>query len=106
MPGPIPSPAAELARAAELVAAARLGVAFTGAGVSAESGIRTYRGQGGLWKEFDPYKVASIDYFRRDPSFYWNVARHSWRMLMQAEPNPGHLALAALEESGHLSGVV
>lgn len=106
MSGPIPSPASEVARAAELVAAARLGVAFTGAGVSAESGIRTYRGHDGLWKEFDPYKVASIDHFRRDPSFYWSVARQSWGTLRQAEPNPGHLALAALEEEGHLSGVV
>jgi NAD-dependent protein deacetylase/lipoamidase len=88
------------------VAAARRGVAFTGAGVSAESGIRTYRGQDGLWKEYDPYKVASIDYFRRDPSFYWQVASRGWRMFRQAEPNQGHLALAALEEAGHLAAVV
>src|SRR5262245_47723130 len=106
MPGPIPPPATELERAAELVAAARQGVAFTGAGVSAESGIRTYRGQDGLWKEYDPYKVASIDYFRRDPSVYWVVARRGWRMLWQARPNPGHVALAALETDGHLAGVV
>ncbi len=81
-------------------------MAFTGAGVSAESGIRTYRGQDGLWKEYDPYKVASIDYFRRDPSFYWQVASRGWRMFRQAEPNQGHLALAALEEAGHLAAVV
>ena len=106
MPGRIPSSATELERAAELVAAARQGVAFTGAGVSAESGIRTYRGQDGLWKQYDPYKVASIDYFRRDPSAYWEVARRGWRMLGQARPNPGHVALATLETDGHLAGVV
>ena len=106
MPGPIPSPAEELEAAAELVAVARRGVAFTGAGVSAESGIRTYRGQDGLWKEFDPYKVASIDYFRRDPSLYWEVASRGWKMRAQARPNPGHVALAGLESDGHLAGVV
>lgn len=106
MPGPIPSPAAALEAAAELVAVARRGVAFTGAGVSAESGIRTYRGQDGLWKEFDPYKVASIDYFRRDPSVYWEVARRGWRMHGQAQPNPGHVALATLEADGHLAAVI
>jgi len=106
VPGTIPSSAADLERAAALVAVARRGVAFTGAGVSAESGIRTYRGQDGLWKEFDPYKVASIDYFRRDPSLYWEVASRGWRMRAQARPNPGHVALAALETDGHLAGVV
>lgn len=106
MGGRIPSSADELEQAAELIAAARQGVAFTGAGVSAESGIRTYRGQDGLWKEFDPYKVASIDYFRRDPSVYWEVARRGWRMHGQAQPNPGHVALATLETDGHLAGVV
>ena len=106
MSAPIPSPSATLARAAELLAAARRGVAFTGAGVSAESGIRTFRGQDGLWKEHDPYRVASIDYFRRDPAFYWRVSGERWQTYSRARPNPGHLALAALEEAGHLAGVV
>jgi len=106
VPAPIPTPAAALARAAGLVLAARRGVAFTGAGVSAESGIRTFRGQDGLWKQYDPYRVASIDHFRRDPSEYWRVAREGWRRYQQAEPNAGHLALAALEQDGHLAGVV
>jgi NAD-dependent deacetylase len=103
---PIPSPAAELDRAAEYVLGARRGVAFTGAGVSAESGIRTFRGQDGLWRQHDPYKVASIEYFRQDPSVYWNVASTGWQMYRQARPNPGHLALAAMEELGHLAGIV
>jgi NAD-dependent deacetylase len=102
----IPTSPAELARAAELVAAARRGVAFTGAGVSAESGIRTFRGEGGLWRQYDPYKVASIEGFRRDPAVYWGVASQGWTMYRQARPNAGHFALAALEEAGHLAGVV
>jgi NAD-dependent deacetylase len=102
----IPSLGTDLTRAAELVAAARRGVAFTGAGVSAESGIRTFRGQNGLWRQYDPYKVASIEGFRRDPSTYWRVASEGWRMFREAEPNPGHRALAAMEGDGHLAGVV
>ena len=105
MSASIPS-AADLERAARLVAAARRGVAFTGAGISAESGIRTFRGQDGLWKEHDPYRVASIDYFRRDPAYYWRVSGERWQTYQRAQPNAGHVALAALEEGGHLAGVV
>lgn len=81
-------------------------MAFTGAGVSAESGIRTFRGQDGIWKQYDPYKVASIDYFLRDPSTYWQVAAERWHTYREAQPNPGHAALAAMEEEGHLVAVV
>ena len=95
-----------LERAAELVAAARRGVAVTGAGVSAESGIRTFRGENGLWKQYDPVKVSSIGYFLQDPAFYWEVSRERWRTYQQARPNPGHYALAELEAAGHLAAVV
>lgn len=104
MAAEIPSP--ELEHAAGLVAAARRGVAFTGAGVSAESGIRTFRGQGGLWRQYDPYRTASIEYFMRDPSQYWRVAAERWDTYRRARPNAGHYALAALEEAGHLAAVV
>lgn len=92
--------------AGRLVAAARRGVAFTGAGVSAESGHRTYRGEDGLWKEYDPVKVASIDHFIQDPGAYWEVAKVRWQSYITARPNPGHTALAAMEEAGHLAAVV
>jgi NAD-dependent protein deacetylase/lipoamidase len=93
-------------RAAELLSAARRGLALTGAGVSAESGIPTFRGEGGLWKLYDPIKVASIDYFMADPSAYWSVAKDRGRVALAARPNPGHLALADLEAAGHLNAVV
>ncbi|HEX6488622.1 MAG TPA: Sir2 family NAD-dependent protein deacetylase [Candidatus Dormibacteraeota bacterium] len=93
-------------RAAELIAAARRGVAFTGAGISAESGIPTFRGEGGLWKRYDPFKVASIQHFMTDPASYWSVARERGRESLAAQPNAGHLALAALEGAGHLTAVV
>ncbi len=76
-------------------------VAFTGAGISAESGIPTYRGADGVWKKYDPAKFASIDYFYKDPSYYWNFFREvRYPGLKEASPNPGHYALAKLEEKG------
>ncbi len=92
-------------RAAGLISSARRGLVLTGAGVSAESGIPTFRGEGGLWTRFDPIKVSSIDYFMRDPSAYWRVSKDRGRVALAARPNPGHYALAALEEAGHLAAV-
>jgi NAD-dependent deacetylase len=96
----------DLERAARLVRRARRGVAFTGAGVSAESGIPTFRGPDGLWKQYDPIKTASLRHFMRDPTVYWTVSRQRWPTYQQAGPNPGHRALAGLEAAGHLAGVV
>jgi NAD-dependent deacetylase len=95
-----------LERASDLLRAAKRGVAFTGAGISQESGIPTFRGADGLWKKYDPMKVASIDYFMQDPAAYWRVARERGAVALAARPNPGHYALAALEESGHFAAVV
>jgi len=92
--------------AAEILRVARRGLALTGAGVSAESGIPTFRGEGGLWKQYDPIKVASIEYFMADPSAYWKVSKDRGRVALAARPNPGHHALAALEATGHLAAVV
>jgi NAD-dependent deacetylase len=97
---------AGLERAAELIAGARRGVAFTGAGASAESGIRTFRGEDGLWKQYDPVRTATIEHFLRDPTAYWTVSKERWSTYQQARPNPGHHALVALEASGHLAAVV
>lgn len=93
-------------RSAALLAAATSGVAFTGAGVSAESGIPTFRGEGGLWRQYDPYRVASLDSFLEDPTRYWEVSRLRWPAFAAARPNPGHTALAVMEREGHLTGVV
>ena len=93
-------------RAAELLSAARSGLAMTGAGVSAESGIPTFRGEGGLWTQYDPVKVASIDYFLEDPSAYWTVSKDRGPVVLSAQPNPGHHALAALESAGRLAAIV
>ncbi len=92
--------------AAELLSAARRGLALTGAGASAESGIPTFRGEGGLWTKYDPIKLASIEYFMADPSAYWKVSKDRGSVALAARPNAGHDALAALEAAGHLVAVV
>jgi NAD-dependent deacetylase len=93
------------AYAAELIRNARRCVALTGAGISAESGIPTFRGEGGLWRQYDPVKVASIEYFMADPSEYWKVSKSRGSVALAARPNSGHRALAALEASGLLLAV-
>ncbi|TMG29735.1 MAG: NAD-dependent deacylase [Chloroflexi bacterium] len=93
-------------RAAALLAAAHHAVALTGAGVSAESGIPTFRGEGGLWTKYDPVKVSSIDSFLADPASYWRVSKERGTVALSARPNAGHDALAAMEAAGHLVAVV
>jgi len=66
-------------------------VAFTGAGISAECGIPTYRGTDGLWKKYDPSLYANINYFLQDPSYYWNFFREvRYPLLKEAKPGKGH----------------
>jgi NAD-dependent deacetylase len=70
---------------------------LTGAGVSAESGVPTFRGNQGLWKQYRAEDLATPGAFARDPKLVWEW--YDWRrgMIAQAKPNPGHYALAALE---------
>ncbi|MBM4109370.1 MAG: NAD-dependent deacylase [Phycisphaerae bacterium] len=83
---------------AERLAKARRVVAITGAGVSAESGIRTFRDtMDGLWKEFDPQRLATPEAFERDPATVTRWYDHRRLGCLAADPNPGHLALARLE---------
>jgi NAD-dependent deacetylase len=81
-------------------------VALTGAGISAESGIPTFRSKGGLWEKFDPVVYASIDTFREDPSKYWSIRGEFIRNYDAYQPNPGHRALAELEALGLLRHVI
>jgi NAD-dependent deacetylase len=73
-------------------------VVSTGAGVSAESGIATYRDAvSGLWEHFDPQRFATPQAFQSDPSLVWAWYECRRAQVGQTEPNPGHLAIAALE---------
>ncbi|HEV8146462.1 MAG TPA: NAD-dependent deacylase [Bryobacteraceae bacterium] len=86
-----------LQRCREILAQADSIAALTGAGISAESGIPTFRGAGGLWRSHRAEDLATPQGFARDPKLVWEW--YDWRrsFIAQAEPNPGHRALAALE---------
>lgn len=71
---------------------------LTGAGVSAESGIRTFRDAGGLWRSYRFEDVASPQAWRRDPRLVWEFYSMRRRVAATAKPNPAHLALAAFEK--------
>jgi NAD-dependent deacetylase len=81
-------------------------VVLTGAGVSTESGIPDFRSATGIWQQFDPYEVASIDAFRRDPERVWEFYNLRLDVLAEARPNPAHRALAELESRGLVRAVV
>jgi NAD-dependent deacetylase len=72
--------------------------ALTGAGISAESGVPTFRGAGGLWKSFRSEDLATPEAFARDPEIVWEW--YNWRrgLIAEKDPNPGHHALAGLEQ--------
>jgi len=73
-------------------------VVLTGAGMSAESGLKTFRDSGGLWEEYDVSVVASIDGWRQDPELVLNFYNERRKQLENAQPNAAHKALAKLEE--------
>jgi NAD-dependent deacetylase len=91
---------------AELIVRENGCVALTGAGISAESGIATFRDKGGLWDKYDPVRYASIDAFRTDPSKYWLIRGEFIRNYDRYRPNKAHLALAELEGLGLLNHVI
>ena len=91
---------------AELVRGRQPCVVLTGAGMSTESGIPDFRSPSGIWAEVDPFEVASIRAFRRDPERVWAFYRERIHALLAAEPNAGHHALAELEQRGVVSAVI
>lgn len=85
-------------QAKQWLSEARRIAVLTGAGISAESGVPTFRGPEGLWRTFKPEELATPAAFARDPKLVWEW--YDWRraLISKVEPNAGHIALAALED--------
>jgi NAD-dependent deacetylase len=93
--------------AAELLRGAHYAVALTGAGLSTPSGIPDFRSPGsGMWERVDPFEVASIFAFRRKPEAFFEWIRSLARRMVEAQPNPAHVALAQLEQAGLLRAII
>lgn len=91
---------ADLERAAQALHMANNILAITGAGISAESGIPTFRGGGGFWRLHDPEKLATRRAFDRDPTTVWQWYDYRRQLIARAQPNRAHRALAAMEKLG------
>jgi NAD-dependent deacetylase len=86
-------------QAADILAHARRLVVLTGAGISKESGIPTFReAQQGLWAKHDPQRLATMQGFLANPTLVWDWYQFRLGLVEQAQPNPGHRAIAALEQ--------
>lgn len=99
-------PAMSAAALAALLRERQPCVVLTGAGVSTESGIPDFRSATGVWAEVDPFEVASIRAFRRDPQRVWGFYRERIHVLRGADPSPAHRALAELERRALIQAVV
>jgi NAD-dependent deacetylase len=95
---PSETPDADLERAAGLLRTADRVAVLTGAGISAESGVPTFRDAGGLWEGHRVEEVATPSAFARHPELVWRFYNARRAALRAVRPNPGHHALAALEE--------
>jgi NAD-dependent deacetylase len=72
-------------------------VVLTGAGISAESGVPTFRGEDGLWKKFRPEELATFDAFMANPELVWEWYEYRRRIIDDIKPNPAHLALVEFQ---------
>lgn len=101
-----PTQNSELMQAAELLRSSTHTTAFTGAGVSVESGIPPFRGENGLWSKIDP-TFLDIDYFYSYPDKSWQlIVEIFYNLFDKAQPNDAHYVLAKLEEKGLLHTII
>ena len=93
-------------KAAEIIKNSRFPIAFTGAGISVESGIPPFRGPTGLWSKYDP-KILDIDFFMSNPETSWKYIKEIFYDYMgNTQPNDAHKFLAWLENIGKLKGII
>ncbi len=93
-------------RAAQDILKSQKTIAFTGAGISVESGIPDFRSAGGLWQKYDPEEYAHIHSFYSNPEKVWLMLKDMFTLILNAKPNPAHIGLAELEQMGLLSTVI
>jgi NAD-dependent deacetylase len=93
-------------RAAKDILRSKKTIAFTGAGISVESGIPDFRSAQGLWQKYDPEEYAHIQAFYSNPDKVWLMLRDMFSLIMTARPNPAHIGLAELERMSLLSSVI
>lgn len=93
---PCPVPAVDLEDFQQHLQSSRRVLALLGAGLSASSGLPTFRGSGGLWRTHDAVSLATPGAFSRDPGLVWQFYNYRRHMAMQSQPNRAHLALAEL----------
>ncbi|MHA1166374.1 MAG: SIR2 family NAD-dependent protein deacylase [Candidatus Hodarchaeales archaeon] len=96
----------QIDEAVRMIQESRYIIAFTGAGISTESGIPDFRSPGGLWSKYDPEIYASWQNFLNDPSKYWTMSKELTKILLNVEPNAAHHALVKLEKMGKLFAVI
>ena len=97
---------AQAAQLVSMILAANTVVVLTGAGVSTESGLPDFRGSDGLWSAAEFEEFAQIDTFRRDPAVTWRFYRDRVHNMRGVQPNPGHFALAELEQLGIVRAII
>ncbi len=95
-----------LQHAADLIRNAEYLVALTGAGISKESKVPTFRGKDGLWKQYNAMDLATPHAFQRNPQLVWEW--YTWRqgLIAKCTPNPAHHTLAAWENNGRLKTLI
>lgn len=98
--------AAQIARLATLIADSQRIVAFTGAGISTESGIPDFRSPGGIWDRYAPIQFRDLLESAEARRETWRRGLHTYPVILAAEPNAGHQALVELERRGQLTAVV
>ncbi|HPO63524.1 MAG TPA: Sir2 family NAD-dependent protein deacetylase, partial [Candidatus Kapabacteria bacterium] len=82
----------------EILHKVRKVVVLTGAGVSAESGIATFRDPNGLWTKMNPAELASVQGFMSNPKLVWSWYEHRRDIISSTKPNPGHYSIAEMQE--------